>query len=116
MCCKTLGGFVIVIVMKRVFLILLAFVVIIAAFVLYDSYFKEEHKDMASFQECVNAGYPVMESYPRRCKILNGKTFTENIGDELEKADLIGISNPRPNSLVKSPLVIEGKARGYWFF
>ena len=30
-----------------------------------------------SFQECVEAGYPVMESHPRQCKTPDGRTFTE---------------------------------------
>jgi hypothetical protein len=69
-----------------------------------------------SFDECIKAGNPAMESYPRQCRTKDGKTFTENIGNELEKTDLIRINNPRPNQIVTSPLTIEGEARGYWFF
>lgn len=36
-----------------------------------------------SFEECVEAGYPVMESYPRQCSA-NGQTFTEVIVTETE--------------------------------
>lgn len=32
-----------------------------------------------SFDECVVAGYPVMESYPRQCKTSDGKIFVEQI-------------------------------------
>ena len=32
-----------------------------------------------SFEECVNANYPVMESYPRQCKGPDGRTFTEEM-------------------------------------
>ena len=70
---------------------------------------------VTNFDECVAAGNPVMESYPRRCNA-NGQTFTENIGNELEKADLIKITSPRPNATVQSPLTITGEARGYWYF
>lgn len=42
--------------------------------------------------------------------------FVENIENELEKAGLIRLKTPRPNEIIKSPLVIEGEARGYWFF
>ena len=31
---------------------------------------------ITSFSECAEAGYPIMESYPRRCKTPDGKTFT----------------------------------------
>lgn len=31
-------------------------------------------------------------------------------------ADLIGVFSPQPNSVIKSPLILEGKARGPWYF
>jgi len=36
-------------------------------------------QQIASFKECVAAGNPVMESYPRQCKA-NGQTFVEEAG------------------------------------
>ena len=69
-----------------------------------------------NFQECQEAGYEIMESYPRQCRTPEGETFVEDIGNENEKMDLIIVSNPRPNDTITSPLVIEGEARGYWFF
>lgn len=69
-----------------------------------------------SFEECAAQGYPVMESYPRQCRTPGGKIFVEDIGNELEKVDLIRVQKPRPNELVRSPLKIGGEARGYWFF
>jgi len=68
-----------------------------------------------SFEECAAAGNPIMESYPRQCRAGN-QTFVENIGNELEKTDLIRIDSPRPNQIIKSPLSITGQARGNWFF
>jgi hypothetical protein len=76
---------------------------------------KTANKDANSFEECVKAGIPIMESYPRKCQV-NGKSFTENIGNEIEKRDLILITSPRPNQEIFSPLVITGQARGSWFF
>lgn len=32
-----------------------------------------------SFEECVKAGYPAMESYPRQCKTADGKYFVEDV-------------------------------------
>lgn len=72
--------------------------------------------DINNFEECIVKGYPVLESYPRQCRTPDGETFTENIGNELEKQDLIWVSKPRPNTLVQNPLEIKGEARGYWFF
>ena len=34
---------------------------------------------ISNFEDCVNAGYPIMESYPRQCKTPDGRTFTEII-------------------------------------
>jgi len=36
--------------------------------------------------------------------------------DILAKQDLIKVTHPSPYELIKSPLTIEGRARGYWFF
>ncbi|MEZ4103995.1 MAG: Gmad2 immunoglobulin-like domain-containing protein [Candidatus Paceibacterota bacterium] len=32
------------------------------------------------------------------------------------KVDLIKVASPRPNVTINSPLVVNGEARGYWFF
>ncbi len=45
-----------------------------------------------NFEECLGAGNPVMESYPRQCRS-GDKTFVEEIGNVLEKADLINLDN-----------------------
>ena len=74
-----------------------------------------EKKEINSFDDCLTAGSPAMESYPRQCRWGN-KIFVEDIGDELEKIDLIRVDSPKPNQTVESPLQITGQARGYWFF
>jgi len=70
---------------------------------------------ITTFEECTVAGNPVMESYPRQCRA-GGQTFTESVGNELEKTDLIRINTPRPNQTISSPLTITGEARGNWYF
>ena len=69
-----------------------------------------------SFEDCINAGNLVMESYPRQCRDRGGNLHVEYIGNELEKVNLVRIHNPRPNQEIESPLVIQGEARGSWFF
>lgn len=54
-------------------------------------------------------GYFVIE------KQYNPQRF-ESIGNALEKNDLIRLQSPKPGSVVKSPLLVQGLARGYWFF
>lgn len=70
---------------------------------------------VSNFEDCVTNGGPIMESYPRQCRYEN-TSYAENIGNELEKIDLITISSPRPNQIITSPLIIKGQARGSWFF
>lgn len=76
----------------------------------------ESQKNITSFNSCIQAGNPVMESYPRKCRAKNGQTFTEHIGNVLQKTDYIQLEYPQPSTSVKSPLTITGKARGMWFF
>lgn len=70
---------------------------------------------VTNFEECVAAGNPVMESYPRQCRD-GEQSFTEDIGNELGKTDLIRVNTPRPNQTITSPLIITGEAQGTWFF
>jgi hypothetical protein len=70
---------------------------------------------VTTFEECVARGNPVMESYPRQCRFGN-QIFVESIGNENALSDLIRLHSPRPNQLIASPLVVEGEARGNWFF
>lgn len=70
---------------------------------------------VTNFQECAKAGGPIMESYPRQCRY-GEEIFTEQIGGIIEKSDLIRLTTPRPNQVIRSPLTITGEARGTWFF
>jgi hypothetical protein len=76
----------------------------------------QREESVSSFSECADSGFPIMESYPRKCRTPNREIFTEYIGNELDKTDIIRITNPRPNETVSFPLNITGEARGIWFF
>ncbi len=39
--------------------------------------------EITNFDECIAAGYPAMESYPRQCAVPGGQTFVEVIGGAL---------------------------------
>ncbi len=75
-----------------------------------------------SFTECVAAGNPVMESYPRQCISKEGVNFTEEVVIKSEpveptgKENLIRVTSPRPDSQITSAVIITGEARGGWFF
>ncbi len=57
---------------------------------------------------CVNNEW-IKHGNPSASKPLTG------CGEPVRESDIVVIS-PQPNELVKSPLVIEGKAKGNWFF
>ncbi|MBI4049625.1 MAG: hypothetical protein HY395_02295 [Candidatus Doudnabacteria bacterium] len=67
---------------------------------------------VTDFHSCVNAGYPVAESFPRQCTGPDGQTFTEEVSEEPE----VVVETPTRGALAASPLNIKGKARGTWFF
>lgn len=98
--------------MKKKIIIFLSLVIIIF---LAFFFLNKKGNNIRSFEDCVSGGYLVMESYPRQC-IFDDKVFIEDIGNELEKLDLIKVKKPRPNEFLESPILIEGEARGFWFF
>lgn len=104
--------------MKTLLFIITATILCFVVFLLLNAELaKVPEISISSFEECVSAGHPVLESYPQQCIVPdNGKTFVEDIGNELEKIDLIQVETPRPNQTISSPLVVKGKARGAWFF
>jgi hypothetical protein len=50
--------------------------------------------EINSFRACVQAGYPVVESYPRRCRTQEGMMFTEEAEDVALPEE--GLSGPVP--------------------
>jgi Immunoglobulin-like domain of bacterial spore germination len=70
-----------------------------------------------NFDDCARLGFPVSESYPPQCSA-GSKSFTKDVGNEIEKLNLVRINVPRPGSVVKkgAPLLVKGEARGNWFF
>ncbi|OGG45392.1 hypothetical protein A2673_01215 [Candidatus Kaiserbacteria bacterium RIFCSPHIGHO2_01_FULL_50_13] len=101
--------------MKNIFIVLAVILVLATGVMWLKNRGAESAAMVTTFEECVARGNPVMESYPRQCRH-GGELFVENIGNELEKMDLIRLESPRPNAVVLSPLEIKGEARGSWFF
>lgn len=73
-------------------------------------------RKIVTFEDCRKAGYPVMESYPRKCNTPDGRSLVEEISNALQYKNEINVSKPQPNARVTNPLVITGQARGIWFF
>ncbi len=83
----------------------------------YDIGFERSGKNnITSFDECVKAGNQVQAIYPPVCTTPDGKTFTQDVGNEVDLTDEIVVTNPRPGQLINSPLQVSGNARGTWFF
>jgi len=54
---------------------------------------QKQPKAITNFEECVAAGNPILESYPRRCQAKDGQTFTEVISNA---SDLIPADSESP--------------------
>ncbi len=78
-----------------------------------------------SFEDCVDAGYPVMESYPRQCRTPDGRTYAEEPTDEDRAAmityknatsDNLVVATPLPGAVTGKTFTVKGEARGTWYF
>jgi len=105
-------------------LIILAFIalgiVVWIGFVLSKKAAYTDPSKVLSFEACVAAGYPVMESYPRQCKTPDGRTYAEEIPVEITYSnatrDIIEVENPYPGAVTGKTFSVTGRARGGWFF
>lgn len=43
---------------------------------------KDDNEEINSYEECVEAGNPILETYPEQCKTPDGKTFTRQLTQE----------------------------------
>ncbi|PIT92664.1 MAG: hypothetical protein COU08_01560 [Candidatus Harrisonbacteria bacterium CG10_big_fil_rev_8_21_14_0_10_42_17] len=77
---------------------------------------EQPNDTITDFDSCVAAGNPILESYPEQCRTPDGMNFVHDIGNELEKMDLIRIIAPRPNTSIGKTFTVSGEARGFWFF
>jgi hypothetical protein len=87
--------------------------------------------NIATFEECASAGYPVMETFPEQCRTPDGRTFTATSVPPVatttatstgvasfpsDNSDRIRVTNVSANQQVASPFTVEGTARGNWYF
>lgn len=105
-------------------IILILVTVLAVLFAIWAIFFYREKSALLkiqTFEECLINGYPVQESYPRQCLTPDGRAFVEIIENEpvteaVDKSDLIVLEAPLANAVMTSPLLVTGRARGYWFF
>lgn len=61
--------------------VIIALAVVALVILFLKGYFKLPAKSITNFNECVAAGNPVMESYPRQCRA-DGQNYVETIAPE----------------------------------
>ncbi len=77
---------------------------------------------ITSFEECADAGYPIMESYPEQCRTPSGKTFTRQLSVEsnlqTQTVEEIGLTFKYPKDLVYRKEIADndGQIRTAGFF
>lgn len=65
-------------------------------------------QDISTFEECAVAGYPIMESYPERCSVPGGGTYTRITTDESPTAiTLTGTYTCLPKVDTGTPVTLE---------
>lgn len=78
-----------------------------------------ETSTVVSFEDCVAGGYPVMESYPRRCAGPDGQTYVEDVDTDITyinaSVDDIRVELPFPGAVVGKSFKVIGEARAWYF-
>lgn len=105
---------------KIVIFVLVLFAVVLGFFLFFNKASAPAVVDIKSFEDCIKAGYPAMESYPRQCKTPDGRTFAEELVPKITyvnaSADLIVVNTPTPGAVTGKSFSVVGKARGTWYF
>src|SRR3989344_2165844 len=104
--------------MSNKVLVLLISILIVILIVLSVMSNRKSSISITNFDECVQDGNIVLESFPRICRAEDGTIFTEKTvsASVSPLSDLIRVSYPKPHQLIESPIIIEGEAKGAWFF
>lgn len=110
-------------------LVLLGVAAAAAGWAWYQGSESEEAAAVNSFEACVAAGHPVMESYPRQCSVPGGQSFTEDIEAEEPAEEMqppgeyeseggvqLSLDSPSDLSNLSSPVTVSGEVPGTWAF
>ncbi|HEY4512024.1 MAG TPA: hypothetical protein VJH55_04270 [Candidatus Paceibacterota bacterium] len=60
-------------------IVLLLVVVTVGSYYLVQGKEQKNITEVSSFEECAQAGYPIMESYPEQCRTPDGKNFVKKV-------------------------------------
>lgn len=74
---------------KTLITIAIILVVLVAGFFILNAYIYNEKQadepqenEISSYEECVAAGYPILETFPQKCMTPEGDTFTKSLSEE----------------------------------
>lgn len=85
-------------------LIAVFIVLLIAGILVWKYQANSKSRSITNFDECAQAGNPIMESYPEQCKTPDGRNFTKQMSSnsdlQSETIDEIGLSLQHPKDLV----------------
>lgn len=71
--------------------------------------------EIKSFEDCAEAGNLVVETKPRECHTKGKQVFLEVYNGSI-LVDVIKVTVPKANQLVKSPFKLSGEAVGGWYY
>lgn len=93
---------------SRKIIILGLALVAIFTYLYYQRSISTTNQPISSFEECAEAGYPIMESYPERCSVPGGATFTRQIpGEEITSITITGAYTCLPKVNTGGPVTLE---------
>lgn len=83
------------------------FVLALSAYV-YFSYAQQRFASVTSFDECVSAGYPILETYPETC-MLPGKRFTNPRQKKAEETQQVVSKEQLHDQIVGKEYLVNGQ-------
>lgn len=92
----------------KISLLLTAIILLSTYFYTKNNYVKVVPKDIATFEECATAGYPVMETYPETCRVPGGTTYTRVTTDNSPtEVTISGVYTCLPKINTGDPVTLE---------
>lgn len=67
---------------KKKFLVIISFVVLVVLVLLFVMFGEGPSEDINTFEECVDAGYPTVETYPEQCFASDGRIFVQEVDED----------------------------------
>ncbi len=106
--------------MKKALVTILVIILVVVGFMFFNKKAGSPVlAEVKNFEDCLDAGYPIMESYPRQCKTPDGRTFAEEITPPITynntSKDKIVVETPFPGAVTGKDFVVTGKAAGWYF-